>query len=174
MTESMRLRERHIQNTDYAPFWWRLNELGFRRGIYYTREYKIRGSPFVYIRTIMTFINGTRSVELRISRHGTRLIIRRNKQVELRTDKMPSANWLESPFIKYFGEKPLWLRRIGRQPQNIQKWLHDQTERRIKRAIRRGLPVAKNPILNLPNYMRPPATPAHKRRSGKSKNKPMK
>ena len=172
MTEPERLRELHIRNTDYAPFWWRLNELGFKRGIYRTKEYKIRGSPFVFIRTYFTFVNGTRDVELRISRHGTRLIIRRNKQVELRTRKMPSANWLERPFINYFGSNPLWLRsRIGRQSKTIRKWLSAQALKRAKHARKHGLRLPNHPLLNSPNYLAPPS---HKSVRKKSNHKSLK
>lgn len=153
-----KLTKKEIKSSDLYGFIRRLIRRGFSLDTRWNKSYQIRGSPYPYIRTYWRLVNGNERVLFKISPHKYSLIIWRNDEERLRVT-VPTWNWLEKPFLKYFGGNPIsCLRRLGRQPKNIRQWLEQHPEKIPQITLRKHFTKQANRALS-PRQLKSKANP---------------
>ena len=122
---------RSIKSSSYYGYWLRLKKLGFR---FVGRKFIARGNKIVYFENYWKFKRDDETLLLMVSRRKQKLVVKIGNEVIFNfvtTD--PSE--LEEPFLEYFGETdPLFIRRLGPQPQHIRKWQIKWTKHIKKRG----------------------------------------
>lgn len=125
---------RYVRNSDLYPFWQRLKRLGFKPGRMWHQTYSSNASPHRFLRSFWTFRSGIQRVIMTVSPHEYQLKVRQGKATEL---AVLTRCWshLEQPFLKYFKQdRPLSIKRIGKQRKEVAAWLEKQKLAKAKKA----------------------------------------